>query len=116
MVHVVEIQDINSSSVLHLNDDLKSDADNFNFNESAKKPVNFGSGVELLMNDKRKSDSNPSKNNYNIELEDLKTAACFCIIFCIELLISPTDVSPAECRILSNRATILSVTLGDNGE
>jgi hypothetical protein len=38
-----------------------------NFNEPASKSVNFGPGIELLMNDKKKS----SNNNINIDLGDL---------------------------------------------
>jgi hypothetical protein len=71
MVHVVEIQDINSSPVLHLNNNLKSGDDNVNINETDRKSVNFGGGVELLMNDKLKSDSKSLKNNSDIGIGDL---------------------------------------------
>ena len=68
MVHVIEISDIKNSPVLHLNNDTNSAADEIILNDTSRKPVNFGSGVELLMNDKRKSDG---KKSNDIELGDL---------------------------------------------
>ena len=50
-----------------------------------------------------------------IEVFDLKTAACFCIAFCIEFLTSPTETSPFEYLTLSSLAKILSVTLLGKG-
>lgn len=70
MVQVVEIGDIKNSSVLHLNKDNHSNADEISLNEPSRKSVNFGSGVELLMNDKRKGEGKKSSIQ-DIELGDL---------------------------------------------
>jgi hypothetical protein len=62
-----EVIDINTTMgdtpVISLNDDPKSSS------SEPKQSVNFGSGIELLMNDKRKSD--PNKKGGDIDIGDL---------------------------------------------
>ena len=53
---IIEITNLNDSPVINLNN---------------KPSVNFGGGLELLMNDKRKSDKSSSSQNPDIDLGDL---------------------------------------------
>ena len=60
----IDINSAEDTPVISLNDDPIVS------NESDTKPsVNFGGGIELLMNDKRKSD--PSKKGGDIDIDDL---------------------------------------------
>lgn len=54
---IIEITNLNDSPVINLS--------------SSKPSVNFGGGLELLMNDKRKSDKSSSSSNPDIDLGDL---------------------------------------------
>ena len=78
MEHHIEIEDINQVPVIHLsknNGDSNFGMNDINLNSHPRKlqSVNFGSGVELLMNDKRKpSDGKkPGGSTPDIELGDL---------------------------------------------
>ena len=77
MAQLIEIEDINPSPIIHLSKNIGDS--NFGMNDinlnsqSRKQPsVNFGSGVELLMNDKRKiGDGKKNGMTSDIELGDL---------------------------------------------
>lgn len=69
MVQLLELNDIKDDNVIHLSKDDNSNVDEISLNDNQKKSTNFGSGIELLMNDKRKSDKQSTNND--IELGDL---------------------------------------------
>ena len=63
-LNAIDINNMDETPVISLNDDPVE------LNNSETKPsVNFGAGIELLMNDKRKSD--PSKKGGDIDIDDL---------------------------------------------
>lgn len=75
MAQIVEIEDITLTNDIQINKNNGTPNSPVNINltpHSQKKPsVNFGSGVELLMNDKRKTDGKKSGSASDIELGDL---------------------------------------------
>ena len=108
MVNVVEIQDIASSDFIQLNNDLQDDN---HTKGSSTKPVNFGSGVELLMNDKRKQDDKSSKNS-DIELGDLNDLEAELNNLSNVSDLKDTDVKSKSKSGLFN--DLLSGVMGDN--
>lgn len=62
-------EDFNDASI-NL-DNLSNNSHDLAFNKNKKQNVNFGSGIELLMNEKRKNDGNKRNNSEDIELGDL---------------------------------------------
>jgi hypothetical protein len=62
-------EDFNEASI-NL-DNLSNNSNDLAFNKGKKQNVNFGSGIELLMNEKRKSDGNKRNNSEDIELGDI---------------------------------------------
>jgi len=62
IINLEEIEEISDNSVINLNKDDSS--------YHTKPSVNFGGGIELLMNDKLKSDGNKNENN-DINLDDI---------------------------------------------
>ena len=78
---------------------------------SSTKPVNFGSGVELLMNDKRKQDDKSSKNS-DIELGDLNDLEAELNNLSNVSDLKDTDVKSKSKSGLFN--DLLSGVMGDN--
>jgi len=64
---IIDINNLEDVSVINIGESKRS---NYNYNSSSKPSVNFGSGVELLMNEKLKNDGS-KKSNGDINLEDI---------------------------------------------
>ena len=60
--NIIDLDIVDTASEINLDDDIVEHLPS----------VNFGSGIELLMNDKRKSDNNSSKANSDIDLNDIQ--------------------------------------------
>ena len=110
MVQVIEIGDIKNSPVLHLNKDTHSAADEISLNDNSRKSVNFGSGVELLMNDKRKSDGKKSNIN-DIELGDLNDLEAE-----LNNLTSASNFAENDIKVKSKSGIFKDILSGTGGD
>ncbi len=70
---VIDIASLSDSPVITLNKVDTPKNTNDNTGSSPKPSVNFGGGIELLMNEKRKGDSSSKSGNSEIGLDDLNT-------------------------------------------
>ena len=67
---VINISDLDDLTFDLNNDDIK--IDNISDNIASKQSSNFGPGIELLMNDKKKNSSDgENPNSGNIDLDDI---------------------------------------------
>jgi hypothetical protein len=62
---IIDINDLNSSSTININNSVEE------IEIGGRKSSNFGSGIELLMNDKKKSSGNSGNSGGDIDINDL---------------------------------------------
>ena len=71
MNNLIEISSLDDEPVISLSKNNNENSINLNIQDKVKPSVNFGGGIELLMNDKKKSGSDNKSHATDINIDDI---------------------------------------------